>query len=74
MTISRWFMILALVVGSGTSQQVDTESSTTLCPSGVPNCRIGSNCWINGTYHTPCPDDYPGDYGDDPDPITQPPG
>ena len=74
MTISRWLMILALVVGSGTSQSIDTDSTTSLCPAGAPRCFIGNNCWINGVYHTPCPDDAPSDGGGDPGPITQPPG
>ena len=73
MTISRWLMILALVVGAGTSQSIDSDSTTSSCPAGRV-CRIGSNCWINGIYHTPCPDDAPNDPGDNPDPITQPPG
>ena len=70
MTISTLLMILALAVGSGTSQPVESDSA--LCPIGVPTCRIGNNCYVNGVLVNPCPDDAP---PADPAPLpeTQPP-
>ena len=66
MTISTLLMILAVAVGSGTSQSI--ESNSTSCPPGRV-CKIGNNCWINGVWYNPCPEDSePG-----PDPETEPP-
>ena len=56
MTISIWLMILTLTVGAGTSQSIDSTSTTeSLTRTG----KIAGNCWINGTWYNPCPDDAP---------------
>ena len=68
MTITTLLMILAFAVGPGTSQPIESDSAT--CPVGRV-CRIGNNCWINGVWYNPCPDDAPGDPA--PLPETQPP-
>jgi hypothetical protein len=55
MTINTLLMILALAVGGGTAQSTeDTAPSTTR-----PPVKIESNCWINGVWYNPCPDDAP---------------
>lgn len=56
MTITTLLMILALAVGSETSQP--TPSDATTCPAGMV-CKIANNCWVNGVWTTPCPDDAP---------------
>jgi len=56
MPITTLLMILALAVGSGTTQPVQPDSAT--CPTGRV-CKIASNCWVNGVWTTPCPDDAP---------------
>ena len=59
MTISNLVMIVALVIGAGTSNEsVETETATLTC--GVDRvCKIGTNCWINGVWYNPCPSDAP---------------
>ena len=64
MTISALLMMLALAVAPGTSEPVES-SYTTTCPVGRV-CKIGSNCWINGVWYNPCPEDAPP--GPDPKP------
>ena len=56
MTITTLLMILALAVGSGTAEP--TSSYTSVCPAGRV-CKIENNCWVNGQWKTPCPDDAP---------------
>jgi len=56
MTISALLMMLTLAVASGTSEPAST--TTTTCPIGSV-CRIGGNCWINGVWYNPCPEDAP---------------
>jgi|GEM_PF-6362860 len=68
MTITRLFMILALTVGAGTSQPVESDSS--LCPPGRV-CIIRGDCWINGVWYNPCPNDAPPT--PDPSPVLLPP-
>ena len=67
MTISTLLMILALAVGSATSQATtgDPEPDDATRPGG----KIENNCWINGVYHTPCP---PEGGGADPPAILPP--
>lgn len=75
MTIRTWLMILALAVGAGTSQSIPRDSppeTTSSCPPGRV-CKIGNNCWINGVWYNPCPDDAPHDPGPEPSPILLPP-
>ena len=60
MTISTWLLILTLAVGSGTNYSIESNASP--CPIGVNKCKIGNNCWINGTWYNPCPE------GSDPPP------
>jgi hypothetical protein len=55
MTITTLLMILALAAGPGTTQPVQTDA---LCPVGRV-CKIASQCWVNGVWTTPCPDDAP---------------
>ena len=75
MTIRTWLMMLAIAAGAGagTSQLIESDATTSSCPPDRV-CRIGGNCWINGQYHTPCPDDAPTDPQGDPSPELQPPG
>jgi len=56
MTISTLLMILALAVAPGTSEPA--ASTTAPCPIGAV-CRIGNNCWINGVWYNPCPENAP---------------
>ena len=57
MTITTLLMILGLAVGPGAAAQpIDSDSA--LCPPGRV-CKIASNCWVNGVWTTPCPDDAP---------------
>jgi hypothetical protein len=58
MTIRTWFMIVALAVG-GSATSPSTETSS-LCPPGRV-CKIAGNCWINGVWYNPCPEDAPSD-------------
>lgn len=57
MTITTLLMILALGVGSQTTSQ-PTETDYSSCPAGRV-CKIATNCWVNGVWTTPCPDDAP---------------
>lgn len=66
MTISTLLMILALAVAPGTSEPTE-GSYTSTCPVGRV-CKIGSNCWINGVWYNPCPEDAPPDPAPDPTP------
>lgn len=69
MTIRTWLLIFTLAAGVGGGMSTETTSSS--CPEGRI-CRIGSNCWINGVWYTPCPSEY-GDPMPDPSPEIQPP-
>lgn len=74
MMIRTWLTILALAVGAGTSQSLQSDSVETnsSCPPGRV-CRIGNNCWINGVWYNPCPEDAPSDPGPEPSPELLPP-
>jgi hypothetical protein len=63
MTISNLVIILALALGTGTSQSINSTSTSTesITREGKP---VG-NCWINGTWYNPCPDDAPVPHPDD---------
>ena len=56
MTINMLLMFLTLAVGAGTSQSI--ESNSIPCPIGYV-CRIEPDCWINGVWYNPCPNDAP---------------
>lgn len=58
MTITALLTILALAAGSGSGTIQPTQSDPMACPAGVV-CKIGNNCWVNGVWTTPCPDDDP---------------
>ena len=66
MTISALLMILALAVAPGTIEPADSTNTT--CPPDRV-CRIGNNCWINGVWYNPCPDD--ADPSPPPDPYPE---
>lgn len=53
MTISTLLMILALGLGSGSSQSL--QSDTTTDPAATRTGKIVSHCWINGVWYNPCP-------------------
>ena len=55
MTITNLVVILALVIGAGTTQSIETNSTTSCGTSRT--CKIGNNCWINGVWYNPCPAD-----------------
>ena len=57
MKISMWFMVLALAGGLVASQTSEGDSTTDFTTR--PPTRIESNCWINGVWYNPCPEDYP---------------
>lgn len=57
MTITALLTMLALAVGTGTATQ-PAPSDYSSCPPGRV-CKIASNCWVNGVWTTPCPDDMP---------------
>ena len=67
MTINTLLMILALTVGAGTAQL----TATTTASATRPPVKIESNCWINGVWYNPCPEDAP---TGSPPPEIQPPG
>lgn len=69
MTITTLLMILALAIGPGTNQSIETNST---CPIDRV-CKIGNNCWINGVWYNPCPSNAPSDPAPEPAPIFQPP-
>lgn len=51
MTISTLLVILALTVGTGTSQLSESDSTSSATrPAGT----IEGNCWINGVWYNPC--------------------
>jgi len=58
MTISNLVMILALVIGAGTPQQ-SIESTSMPAESITREGTPVGNCWINGTWYNPCPEDAP---------------
>jgi hypothetical protein len=68
MSFTTLFMILAFAAGSGPSQPSDTTSS---CPSTMRNCKIASNCYINGVWYNPCPGDEDWDPEPEPDPSPE---
>lgn len=70
MTIRTMLMILAFAVGSGTSETMETNSTTWCPPERV--CKIGNNCWKNGIWYNPCPAEF-SDPSPEPSPETQPP-
>jgi hypothetical protein len=47
-------------VGATTSQSI--ESTSTPPESLTREGKIAGNCWINGTWYNPCPDDAPSPY------------
>lgn len=56
MTLSIWLMILTFTIGPGTSQLTGTETE----PDSIrPPTKIAGNCWVNGQWINPCPDDAP---------------
>ena len=61
MTISTWLMILTLAVGAGTTQSLESDS-TTDPSSNIRTGKIAGNCWINGTWYNPCPEPAPDPY------------
>ena len=63
MTISTWLIILAFAVGPGTSQSIESDSSTTPTSTRT-GAKIASNCWINGVWYNPCPTENPPPYPD----------
>ncbi len=71
MSIRTWLIVLAVAVGFGAGQSIETNYAP--CPVGRV-CRIGNECWINGVWYNPCPRDAANDPGSDPSPIPQPPG
>ena len=72
MMISKWLIFASLAVGAGFSNLIGSPSveTSSACPPDRV-CKIGSNCYINGTLRIPCPDDYP---NPEPSPEIQPPG
>ena len=65
MTITALLTMLALAVGAETTQP--TQSYTSACPPGRV-CKIEPNCWVNGVWTTPCPEDAPPPPDDPKDP------
>lgn len=56
MKLTIWLMILTFTVGAGTSQSIDSTSTSSerLTREG----KVATNCWINGVWYNPCPSDY----------------
>ena len=71
MTISIWLMILTFAVGPGTSQSIQSSSTTSTTTTRV--LKIGNNCWINGVWYNPCPTDSEPSPSPDPSPEIQMP-
>lgn len=57
MTMSMLLMILAFAVAPGTSQSIESNSTTS--PASSSNWKIAGNCWINGVWYNPCPTETP---------------
>ena len=57
MTINTLFMVLVLAVGAGTTQSIEPASTET--ENLTRNFKIATNCWINGVWYNPCPEDAP---------------
>jgi len=69
MTINTMLMILALTVAGASAD--GTGGDTTTTSATRPGAKIESNCWINGVWYNPCPEDAP---SGSPPPEIQPPG
>ena len=69
MTISSWLMILALAVGTGTSQSILSDTSTSARGTEEP---VGP-CWINGVWYNPCPHGNGMPWDPEPPPPEEPP-
>lgn len=57
MTISMLLMILTFAVGPGTSQSIESNSTTS--STSTRTGKIAGNCWINGVWYNPCPTEPP---------------